>query len=98
MTRKLTVRCPDCHSSLVVDADTGAILRHQPAARRGGKSFEELFADLDEGKERAEQIFEQEKAALADRDRLLEERFEEAMKKAKESPDDERPRRPFDLD
>jgi hypothetical protein len=100
VSKKISVLCPDCHSKLVIDAATGAILHHDkpkaPAA--GGKTLEGLFADLDEQKERAERVFEQEKAALADRDRLLSERFEEAMKKARESPADERPKRPFDLD
>ncbi len=39
-----------------------------------------------------------EMAALKDRDRLLEEKFEEALKRAEEEPDDAPPPRPFDLD
>ena len=101
MGEKLTIRCPDCDSELVIDSDTGAILHHQQAkvAPGGGKTFDDLFQDLDDQKERAEQLFDQEKAALKDSDRLLEERFEEAMKRAEEGPDDEPPPlRPFDLD
>lgn len=98
-TRKLTVRCPDCQSELVVDAATGAILSHrrpkEPLA--GGKDFDSLFAELDAGKARAEELFEREKAAFADKDRILEEKFREALKRAEEEPDTP-PRRPFDLD
>ncbi len=35
---------------------------------------------------------------MKDRDRLLEEKFQEALKRAEEEPDDERPLRPIDLD
>lgn len=98
-TRKLTVRCPDCQSELVVDAATGSVLAHrrpkEPLA--GGKDFDSLFAELDAGKARAEELFEREKAAFADKDRILEEKFREALKRAEEDPDTP-PRRPFDLD
>lgn len=98
-TRKLTVRCPDCGSELAVDAETGALLGHRPAKQppAGGKDFDALLAALDTQKERAEELLEREKAALADQDRLLEEKFQEALKRAQDEPDLP-PRRPFDLD
>jgi hypothetical protein len=84
----------------VLDAATGEILSHRAAKRppAGGKDFDALLAGLDEEKARAEDIFEREKAALKDRERLLEEKFKEAVRRAEEEPDDEPPRRPFDLD
>ncbi|MEM7052826.1 MAG: hypothetical protein AAF604_24405 [Acidobacteriota bacterium] len=99
-SKKLNVRCPDCDCDLVIDAATGEILSHRPAKRppAGGASFEDLLAGIDRGKERAEEVFEREKAAMADRDRLLEEKFKEALKRAEEDPDDGPPQRPFDLD
>lgn len=99
-TRKLTVRCPECGSDLVVDAATGEPLSHRPAKRppAGGKDFDALLADLDTDKSRADEIFERERAAMKDRDRLLDEKFREAMKRAEEDPDKGRPVRPFDLD
>jgi hypothetical protein len=98
--RKLTVQCPDCHAELVVDATTGAILHHRAAKTPpgGGRSFEDLFAELDAGKNRAEQLFEQEKAAMKDRERILEEKFKEAMRRAEDEPDEPPPKRPFELD
>ena len=100
VTRKLTVRCPECALEMVVDAATGTILAHkkpqEPLA--GGKDFDSLFAGLDAGKARAEELFEREKTALGDRDRLLEEKFSEALKRAQEDPDTGPPKRPFDLD
>ncbi len=99
-TRKLRVRCPDCQSRLVVDAATGEVLAHEtpdrPAA--AGQDFEELLADLDRGKAEAEAVFAREVAAHEDQDRLLEEKFREAMKRAADEPEDERPPSPFDYD
>ena len=96
---KLTLRCPECEAHLVVDAATGEVLFHkkvkQPPA--GGKDLDELLRDLKDEKTQAEELFEREVAALKDRDRLLEEKFEEALRRAEESPD-ERPARPFDFD
>lgn len=99
-TRKLTVRCPECSSELVIDAATGEILSHRKAKQpiAGGKDFDALLKGLDDNKNKAEDIFQREVAALKDRDRLLEEKFREAMKRAEETPDEGRPPRPFDLD
>jgi hypothetical protein len=97
---KLTATCPDCGCTLTIDAATGAVLHHRPAVAppAAGKSFEELFQGLDDDKRRAEEVFAREQAAFNDRDRLMEERFREALKRAEESPDDEPPPSPFDFD
>ena len=97
---KLNVTCPDCGSDLVVDVATGDVLFHKkpkgPPA--GGKDFDSLFADMDSQRSRAEELFEREKAAHKDRSRLLEEKFDEAFRRAAEDDDDTPPVRPFDLD
>lgn len=84
---------------MVVDAATGSILSHRKADRPEApeKDFDALFADLDSQKARAEEMFEREKAAFEDRDRLLEEKFKEAVKRAEDEPDLPR-KRPFDFD
>ena len=98
--KRLHVRCPDCETELVVDAETGEVISHREAKRpiAGGKDFDSLMRGIDEGKARAEAVFEQEKAAMKDRQRLLDEKFDEALKRAHEEPDDVPPKRPFDLD
>ncbi|MDX1383860.1 MAG: hypothetical protein R3190_09480 [Thermoanaerobaculia bacterium] len=99
--KSFRVRCPDCASELVIDAATGEILYHRAAAGApaDGRSMEELLDDLEAQKNRAEDIFEQERAAMKDRDRLLAEKFEEAMKRAEDlDPDTPPPNRPFDFD
>ncbi|MEZ5330697.1 MAG: hypothetical protein R2991_01290 [Thermoanaerobaculia bacterium] len=99
-TRKLTLSCPECGSRLVVDRATGAVLSHRPAAptEGGKKSFESLLDDLDRERSEAEEVFAREVAALEDRDRLLEERFREAMESAGDLDDDRPPPHPFDYD
>lgn len=97
---RLSVRCPDCSSELVVDAATGEVLSHRRAKQppAGGKDLDSLLQGLDQDKARTEDIFQREVAAMKDRDRLLEEKFKEAMRRAEENPDEGRPPRPFDLD
>ena len=99
-TTKLLVRCPECGSDLTVDAATGEVLAHRApkVPPGGGKDFDALLKGLDEDKSKAESVFEREVTALKDRDRLLEEKFREAMRRAEEEPDSGPPRRPFDLD
>jgi len=97
---KLTLRCPDCGSHLVVDSATGEVLFHQrpdlPPA--GGKGFEELLEELDQGKARAEDTFAREITAHENRDRLLEDKFRQAVEHAEENPDEGPPPSPFDFD
>ena len=99
-TGHVLVTCPGCGDELVVDARTGAVIEHTRSARlpAGGKDFEELLADLDSQKDKAEQLFEQERAALRDRDRLLEEKFQKALKRVEDDDEDKPPERPFDFD
>ena len=94
------IRCPECGGELTVDTATGQILDHRPAAKkRPGKVFDELVADLDASKSRADEIFAQELGALEDRDRLMDEKFRQALKRAEEAGDDGKPpARPFDFD
>lgn len=97
---KLTVTCPDCGTEMVVDAVTGELLFHRKAKGKpaAGKDFESLLADLESDRARAEELFERTRSALDDEERLLEEKFAEALKRAKEEPDDKPPLRPWDLD
>lgn len=99
-SRKLTVLCPECGSDLVIDTATGTVLSHRKAKQplAGGKDFDSLLKGIDDDKHRAEDIFQREVAALKDRDRILEEKFKEAMRRVEEDPDKGKPPSPFDLD
>ena len=93
---RFTIICPCCEATLAVDAQTGAILaheeKHKPLA-----SFDEMVKDLDKQKMTREQIFAQELSSHKDRGRLLEEKFQEAKKRA-EKDKDKVYRNPLDLD
>lgn len=93
----LTVRCPDCDSILEIDGATGEVLAHRPATRDSAADFDQLLAGLDEGRARAERVFEQQVRSFEDRDRLMEEKFRRALERA-ESDDSAPAPRPWDLD
>ena len=78
-TSRFTIICPCCEATLKIDANTGAILSHEEK-QKPLASFEGLVKDLDKQKQTREQIFAQEMSSMKDRERLLEEKFKEAMK------------------
>jgi DNA-binding ferritin-like protein len=83
---RFTLICPCCEATLTVDAQTGAILSHEEKAKPVA-SFDEMLKGLDKQKQQREQIFQQELGSLKDRERLLEEKFREAMKRAEKDKD-----------
>jgi hypothetical protein len=97
---KWNVSCPECGCDLTIDAATGQVLFHKPAKRQpaAGQDFDQLLAGLDDSKRRADEVFQREVSALKDRDRLMEEKFREAVRRAEEDPDQEPPPRPWELD
>ena len=82
---KFTIICPCCEANLTIDALTGAILAHEEKKKILG-SFEDLQNNLVKQKEARENIFAQEMSSMKDRERLLEEKFKEAMKRAENEP------------
>jgi hypothetical protein len=93
---KFTLICPCCEATLTIDAQTGALLSHEEKAKKLG-SFEDLKSDLDKQKQVREQLFAQEMSSVKDRERLLDEKFKEAMKRAGDEAD--KPfKNPLDLD
>ena len=93
---KFSVICPCCDATLTIDAQTGSILAHEEK-KKPMASFDELKGDLSKQKELREQLFAQEMSSMKDRERLLEEKFQEALKRADK--DDTTPfKNPLDLD
>ncbi len=93
---KYSIVCPCCEATLTVDAGTGALLANEEKKKVLG-SFEDLKGNLDKQKEHREQIFAQEMSSMKDRERLLEEKFKEALKRAEGEPTTPF-RNPLDLD
>jgi len=93
------VTCPCCSAVLKVDPQTEAVIAHTAAAKP--KMFNDIEAAAKAMKEqdsRRESIFRQSVEAQKHASDLLEKKFQEAIKKAKESPDTGKPIRDFDLD
>ena len=90
--------CPDCGAMLRIDAATGLVVSHTPAPRK--RMFEDLETAaqaMRDQEERKESIFRQSVDAEKNKADLLEKKFAEAMRKAKDAPEG-KPLRDFDLD
>jgi hypothetical protein len=81
MMDKYTIICPCCEAKLTVDAGTGALLAHEEKKKITG-SFEDLKGEMSKLQSQRDQIFAQELSSMKDRERLLEEKFKEALKRA----------------
>ena len=80
----------------MIDAQTGAIISHAEKKKILG-SFDDLKGELGKQKELRDALFTQEMSSLKDRERLLDEKFREAMKRA--DVDKDKPfRNPLDMD
>ena len=95
-TSRFTIICPCCESKLTIDAQTGSLISHEEK-HRPLASFDEMVKGLDKQKQVREQIFAQELNSMKDRDRILEEKFQDAMKRA-EKEKDKPYLNPLDLD
>jgi ribulose kinase len=93
------VTCPCCGALLKIDTATRAVISHTAAVKP--KTFNDMEAAakaMREQDSRRESIFQQSMEAQKHASDLLEKKFQEALKKAKETPDTGKPIRDFDLD
>lgn len=93
---KFNIICPCCEAALTIDAGTGAILAHEEK-KKPVASFDALRDELSKQKDLREQLFSQEMSSMKDRERILEEKFQEALKKA-DTQSGEPFRNPLDMD
>jgi tRNA 2-selenouridine synthase SelU len=83
---RFTIICPCCEATLTIDAQTGAIISHEEKAKPIA-SFDELLKGQDKQKQARDQLFQQELGSQKNRERILEEKFQEAMKRAEKDKD-----------
>jgi hypothetical protein len=94
----LEVACPCCAAVLKVDAATGSVISHTPPPRvKTFNDFEEAARAMKEQEGRKESLFRQSVEAEKNKASLLEKKFQEAVKRAREAPDEPRVR-DIDLD
>jgi len=93
------IACPDCGAMIKVDAATRTVIAHTSAPRkRTFEDFESAAQAMRAQDERKESLFRQSVDAEKNKEDIMAKKFEEALRKAKESPDTGRPLRDFDLD
>ena len=97
MASNLEVICPCCDTLLIVDQETGAVLREERATKREHKSLDDALGSVRAQKREAEQRLVRAMEEAKHREQILEKKFQEARKRAAENPD-EKPPSPFDGD
>jgi hypothetical protein len=88
MAEPFVITCPCCQGKLTIDAELKAVIAHQEAPRQRGTS--DLGAAFDQLRSRSaerEERFKQQMQAEAQKGKLLDRKFQESLKKAKDSPD-----------
>lgn len=98
MSTTITVTCPHCDSSLVIDTAAGVVVEHSPPARPQQKiDFDARLKQMQQEKARSADRLAEAMREEKDKDRLMEDRFRSLMEKAKND-DGSRPIRDIDLD
>jgi ribulose kinase len=93
------VTCPCCNAVLKIDPGAKAVIAHTAAVKpKTFNDMEEAARAMKEQDSRRDSIFRQSVEAQRNAADLLEKKFQEAVRKAKESPDTGKPIRDFDLD
>jgi hypothetical protein len=93
------VTCPCCGAVMKVDSASRAVISHTaPVKPKTFNDFEEAAKAMREQEGRKESIFRQSVEAQKHSADVLEKKFQEAMRKAKETPDSGPQIRDFDLD
>jgi GTP cyclohydrolase FolE2 len=94
---ELTVDCPCCKSTLVIDLNLKRVVEHREPERSDKPSLDHAQRILAEQQARREALFEQSKEDERTRGDALSKRFEEALRQAREEPIT-KPKRDFDWD
>jgi hypothetical protein len=92
-----TVMCPCCNARLTIDRTLEAVVAHEaPPRARSGVGLDEALSSLKGAAARREALFKEQIKAEEKKPQVLQRKFEEGLKKAKDSPDP--PINPMDLD
>ena len=92
------VACPCCEALLKIDPETRAVIAH--TVKEKPKPIEDLAAEVAKLKgagARREELFQKQFEAEKSHGKVLEKKFDELFKRAKENPDLEPPKRDIDL-
>ncbi|MGH7391687.1 MAG: hypothetical protein ACREM3_19850 [Candidatus Rokuibacteriota bacterium] len=89
--------CPCCAGKLTIDPELQAVIAHEaPPPKRTMADLGTALGALDRKAAEREERFRQQMQAEAQKGKLLDRKFQEGLKRAKDDP--EAPRRPFDFE
>jgi hypothetical protein len=92
-----TVTCPCCNGRLTIDSALEAVIAHEaPPRPRSGLGLDEALGSLKGLAAKREERFKEQIKAEQSKGKVLDRKFQEGLKKAKDSPDP--PINPMDLD
>ncbi|MGI8992080.1 MAG: hypothetical protein ACR2I2_21190 [Bryobacteraceae bacterium] len=95
----IEVACPCCQAVLKIDPETRAVISHKiPEKPPAIEDLAVAVAKLKGEAGRREEAFQKQFAAEKSHGKVLDRKFEELLKQAKEDPNPTRPPRDFDLD
>jgi hypothetical protein len=91
------VTCPCCNGRLTIDAQLEAVIAHEaPPRPKSGLGLSDALTSLQGAAARREERFKDQVRTEANKREVLDRKFQEGMKKAKDLPDP--PPRPIDID
>lgn len=96
----IEVKCPCCEATLQIDPQLGAVIHHQEKIKPPSiQDMEEAVKKLRGEEARRSEVFEKQVEQHKSHHKVLERKFDELLKQAKENPDaSPPPKRPFEFD
>ena len=95
----IEVRCPCCEATLKIDAQLKSVISYEEHVKpRSIEDMETAVQKLKGEEARRAEVFEKSVEAHKSHQQVLERKFDELFKQAKENPDAPAPRRPFDYE
>ena len=91
------VTCPCCNGRLTIDPEVEAVVAHEaPPRQRSGLGLDEALSSLGGQAAKREQLFKEQLKAEQSKGKVLDRKFQEGLKKAKDDPG--KPLNPMELD
>ena len=91
------VTCPCCNGRLTIDSGLEAVIAHEaPPRPKSGVDLDTALSSLKGEAARREERFKEQMRAEQSKSKVLDRKFQEGIKRAKDSP--ERPLNPMDLE
>jgi len=91
------VMCPCCNGRLTIDPELEAVIAHEaPPRQRSGLGLDEALSSLGGQAAKREQLFKEQLKAEQSKGKVLDRKFQEGLKKAKDDPG--KPLNPMELD